>query len=164
MKAALTVTAGLMLACAVLQGAERGFDDIVRAISDRFHTRPVHIPLFGLVNLATFVAHPAGVKHVDLAVFENLDLNDHAARDVAEAIRDSGDHGWKPFVQVHSRTETVLVYMAQDRSDCKLLVLTFEPGEASIVEVRLNPEGLQIWLNGDRRLRRLSGVSDASRD
>ena len=37
MKAALIVTAVWMLSCAVLQGAERGFDDIVRAISDQFH-------------------------------------------------------------------------------------------------------------------------------
>ena len=36
MKAALIVTAVWMLSCAVLQGAGRGFDDIVGAISYRF--------------------------------------------------------------------------------------------------------------------------------
>ena len=79
MKAALILIAVWMLSCAVMQGAERGFDDIVRAISDRSHTRPLHIPFFGLVNFATFVAHPAGVKHLDLAVFDQLDLDDRGA-------------------------------------------------------------------------------------
>lgn len=150
MKAALIVTAGLMLSCAIVQGAERGFDEIVRAISDQLHARPLHIPFFGLVNLAAFVAEPAGVKHVDLAVFENLDLNEHTARDIAEAMH-ATDSGWKPFVQVrswkHGAQETVIVYIAGDQRDCKLLVMTLEPREATVVEVRLNPEALQVWLN-----------------
>jgi hypothetical protein len=128
----------------------------------------MHVPFFGLVNLATFVAHPAGVKHVDLAVFENLDLDDHAAREFAQAIGNSGDRSWKPFIQVRSRNhghdETVIVYMAEDRGDCKLLVMSFEPDEATLVQVRLNPKALQVWLNSDRRLRGLSTVSDTSRE
>jgi len=150
MKAALVVAAGWMLSCAVVQGGERGFDDIVRAISDQLHTRPIHIPFFGLVNLATFAVQPAGVKHIDLAVFENLDVDEHTARGIAETMRDT-DAGWKPFVQVrswkHGDEQTVIVYMAADRSDCKLLVMTLEPHEATVVEVRLNPEALQAWLN-----------------
>jgi hypothetical protein len=147
MKTALLVAASWMLSCAVVQGAERGFDEIVRAISDQLHTRPMHIPFFGLVNAATLVAQPAGVKHIDLAVFENLDLNDHAVKDVAEVIRKSAGGRWKPFVQVRSREETVIVYMEEDRADCRLLVATVETGELTLVEVNLNPKGLQVWLN-----------------
>jgi hypothetical protein len=147
MKTALLVAASWMLSCAVVQGAEHGFDEIVRAISDQLHTRPMHIPFFGLVNAATLVAQPAGVKHIDLAVFENLDLNDHAVKDVAEVIRKSAGGRWKPFVQVRSREETVIVYMEEDRADCRLLVATVETGELTLVEVNLNPKGLQVWLN-----------------
>jgi hypothetical protein len=145
MKAALIMTAVWMLTCAVLQGAEHGFDDIVRAISDQFHARPVHIPFFGLVNFATFVAQPGGVKHLDLAVFENLNLDEHAARDVAEAIR-SANRDWLPFVRVHNRAETVMVYMEQYRNDCRLLVVAIEASEATVVELKLNPEAMQAWL------------------
>src|SRR3984957_14247486 len=104
MKAALILIAVWMLSCAVVQGAERGFDDIVRAISDQFHTRPLRIPFFGLVNVATFVAQPAGVKHLDLAVFQGLDLDDHSARDLAEAVR-TADGGWRPFVRVRGHAQ-----------------------------------------------------------
>jgi hypothetical protein len=145
MKAALILIAVWMLSCAVMQGAERGFDDIVRAISDQFHTRPLHIPFFGLVNFATFVAQPAGVKHLDFAVFENLELDDRGSKDLAQAIR-MADGGWEPFVRVHSHAETVLVYMAEQRSDCKLLVVTVETGEVTVVELKLNPEAMQAWL------------------
>jgi hypothetical protein len=168
MKAALMVTALCMVCSAAAQGAERGFDDIVRAISERFNARPVHVPFFGLVNVAAFVARPTGVKHLDLAVFENLDLDSHAPQDLADAIRNSGDHGWKPFLQVRSSNrghhESVIVYMAEDRAGCKLLVVTLEPGEATVVEVKLNPEGLQVWLNSNPRLRGVSTLSEGSRN
>jgi hypothetical protein len=147
MKTAVVVAAAWMLSCAIVQGAERDFNEIVRAISDELHTRPLSIPFFGLVNAATFVAQPAGVKHIDLAVFENLALGDHAVKDVAEVIRKSAGGRWKPFIQVRSREETVIVYMEEDRVDCRLLVASVETGEVTLVEVKLNPKGLQVWLN-----------------
>jgi hypothetical protein len=47
MKPALIVAASWMLSCALLQGAEREFSDIVRAVSDELHARPLSIPFFG---------------------------------------------------------------------------------------------------------------------
>jgi hypothetical protein len=40
MKTALIVAAACMLSCAIVQAAERDFNDIVRAISDELHARP----------------------------------------------------------------------------------------------------------------------------
>ncbi len=158
MKGALVVTAVLMLSCAVVQGAERGFDDIVHAISDQFHTQPLHIPFLGLVSFAAFVAHPGGVKQLDLAVFDNLDLDDRGARDLADAIR-LADGAWRPFVRIHGHEETVVVYMAQERNDCKLLVVTAQHGEVTVVELKLNPEAVQAWL----RQPQTAAVQSASR-
>jgi hypothetical protein len=155
MKTALIVAAACMLSCAVAQGAEREFDDIVRAVSDQLHARPLSIPFFGLVKFATSVAHPAGVKHLDLAVFEDLDLDEHAVRNIGEAVRRSAKGSWKPFVEVRSRTETVIVYIHEDSVDCKLLVTAVEAEEVTLVEVKLNQETLQVWLNGDRGVRSL---------
>jgi hypothetical protein len=161
MKTVLAVAASLMLSCALVQGAERGFNDIVRAISDQLHTRPMHIPFFGLVNLAASVAHPAGVRHIDLAVFEGLD--EEGYRDTPEKIRKAIDHGWKPFLQVrswnHGQPETVLVYIGDEAANCRLLVVTVEQHDATVVEIKLNPEALQVWLNGDRGVNGLRPVT-----
>jgi hypothetical protein len=141
MKAAIA----LLLSCAILQAADRGFDDIVRAVSDEFHARPVHIPFFGLVNFTVSVAHPAGVKHLDLAVFDNINIDQHAERDLAGAIRSAGSD-WLPFVRVRDRGETTLLYMTPEQKDCKLLVVTFTGGELTLVQLRLNPEAIQALL------------------
>jgi len=148
----------VFIVCAVASTAahatDREFSDVVNAISDEFHTRPTHIPFFGLVNLVTFVARPACTKHIELALFEHLDARDRDGRDLAQSIRRAVGSAWKPFVQVWSRhggrEETVLVYVRMEGHDCKFLVTSIEPSEATVVELKLNPEALQRWLVSPR--------------
>lgn len=140
-----------LLACTLTcSAADREFHDIVRAISDEFHTQPLHIPLFGLVNFVTFVARPAGTRHIDLAVFEDLNTAGRSGRDIANLIRSSVGGDWKPFVQVHSHRkggeEVVFIWMRPEGRDCRLLVTSVEPKEATVVQLQLNPDALQKWL------------------
>lgn len=112
----ILLIAGVLFSPAAL-AVDREFNDIVRAISVEFGTRPVHIPLFGLVNAFTFVVRPAGTSHIDLAVFEKLNTGDRDGRDLQDMVRRSVGRGWTPFVQVHSRRnggEMVLVYMRME--------------------------------------------------
>lgn len=147
-----TVLIACALAPAIAHATDREFKDVVEAISDEFHARPTHIPLMGLVNAVTFVARPAGTKHVAIAVFENLDSRDRDGRELAQSIRRAVGGAWKPFVQVWSRhgEETVLVYMRMEGRDCRLLVTSIEPSEATVVELKLNPEALQKWMVSPR--------------
>ena len=142
------------LGCPAAFGVDREFNDIVRAISDEFRTRPMRIPLFGLVNAFTFVVRPAGTSHIDLAVFENLNTRHQDERDLEEAIQRAVGRGWTPFVQVHSRRhgseDIVLVYMRTEGHNCRLLVTSIERDEATVVQLRLNPEGIQRWISSPR--------------
>ena len=135
-------------------GADAEFRDIVRAIADEYHTRPIPMPGFGLVNLVTFLARPAGTRHIDLAIFENLQDHGRSGRSLAQEIPRIAGETWKPFVRVrslrHGREETVLVYMRWEGSACRLLVTTIEPAEAVVVEIKLNPEALARWLDEPR--------------
>lgn len=130
--------------------ADREFRDVVRVISDEFHTRPVSMPWFGLVNVVTAAVHPAGAKHIDLAVFEQLASRDREGRDLQESILNAVGRAWKPFVQVHSRhhgqEETVLVYMRQQGADWKLLITSVERDEATVVQLELNADALAHWI------------------
>ena len=140
-------TIAISLLCAVSASAsDREFRDVVDAISDRFHTRPMHIPMFGLVNFVTYVVRPAGTRHIDLAVFENLDARDMDGREVAASIRAAVGGSWKPFVQTRSGREVVSIYMRPEGNDCRLLVVSVERHEATVVQLQLNPDALQRWL------------------
>lgn len=147
------ILVGLLCSCAAVEAADREFHDIVRTISDEFHTRPTHIPFFGLVNVVTAVARPAGAKHINLAVFEHLGER-REGRDLTAIIRRAVGESWKPFIQAVSRKErgqeTVLVFQRADGRDCRLLIAAIEHDEATVVEVKLSPEGMQRWVRMPR--------------
>lgn len=133
------------------QAADREFTDVVRVISDEFHTRPMSIPMFGLVNIVTAAVHPAGTRHIDLAVFEHLSSHDREGRNLSASILNAVGRSWRPFVQVRSRRngndETVFVYMRQEGRDWKLLVTAVERDEATVVQLLLNADALARWMS-----------------
>jgi hypothetical protein len=145
----------VVIAAASAQAADREFTEVVRVISDEFHTRPTSIPLFGLVNVFTAAVHPAGTKHIDLAVFEHLGSHDREGRNLSESILNAVGRSWRPFVQVRSRRngheETVLVYMRQQGKDWKLLVTAVEQNEATVVQLLLNPDAIARWIASPER-------------
>ncbi len=134
-----------------LQAAEREFSDVVRVISEEFHTRPTSIPFFGLVNVFTETLRPAGARHIDLAVFEHLSDRDRDGRNLMESVQNAVGRSWKPFIKVRSlktgAEETVLVYMRQEGRDWRLLVTSVERDEATVLQLRLNAEALVQWIN-----------------
>jgi hypothetical protein len=126
--------------------ADREFSDVVRAIGDECHARPTHIPFFGMVNAFTAVIRPAGAKHIDLAMFENLAPQD---RPRAGAIERAIGSSWTPLVHVRSNfdRETVYVYLRQAGHDWKLLVVSTERTEATVVELLLDVNALARWVS-----------------
>jgi hypothetical protein len=138
-----------LLACGLLQGTHRDFpdfDDIVRAVSDQLHARPLSIPFFGLISFAISAAHPAGVKRLHLAVWENTGRYS----DLEEILR-SANPSWRPFVRVRGHGETTLIYLAGEGRDCKMFIATQEPSELTLVQVKVNPETLQAILRDPKK-------------
>ncbi len=143
----------LFLTCAICfpsLAVDRDFNDIVRLLAGEFRSRPERIPLFGLVNMVTFVARPAGTSHIDLAMFHDIQKHGPVGRNVSGLIEDTVGRGWAPFVRVRSRhkgfEEMVLVYLRTEGRDCRILLTAIERDEATVIQLRLNPEGLQRWI------------------
>ncbi|MBS1873364.1 MAG: hypothetical protein JSU00_09115 [Acidobacteria bacterium] len=141
---------GLLLCAPAAFAVERDFGDLVRALSDELHCRPTRIPFFGLVNLVAFVAEPAGAKHLDLAIFEHPNIDVRAEHRLLQTVQRAVGRGWSPFVTVRSRRsgqfELVMVYMRREGRDCRLLVTSIQRDEAVVVELKLNPDGLERWI------------------
>ncbi len=77
----------------------REFKDVVREISDEFHTKPMHIPMMGLVNGFMKVAHPVGAKHVELAIFQDIDWGEGSERSPVASVKHALGE-WTPFVTI----------------------------------------------------------------
>lgn len=149
MSRAAWIVAASVLGAWPAQPADRDFSDVVRAIGEQLHAKPQHIPLFGLVNLYTAAAHPAGTKHIELATFENVHYLHGYQKSIPESVRAAVGESWKPFIHVRSEhdRETVLVYMRETGHNCKLLIVSMEDREATVVEILLDIDGLSRWID-----------------
>jgi hypothetical protein len=100
----------------------------------------------GVANFFLKVAHPAGTSGFKVAVFEDLPA-DGGSRDMAALDRliagiDRG--GLHPLVVTHSRRdgESTYILAGEIGKSSRLLVVTFEPREATVMEVNVNLETL----------------------
>jgi hypothetical protein len=137
--------------CARANAADREFKDVVAAISEEFQTKPMHIPLMGLVSGVVKVVHPMGTKQLDVAMFEDLDGSKGSGRNLAESVRSAVGRWMQPVVQDHQINNgqdlTTLVYMFEKGKDVNVLTVIIERDEAIVTEVRLNPETMSKWLS-----------------
>ncbi len=147
-----------MFVCGCASAADHEFNDVVKAISEQFDTKPMHIPFMGLAKFVVKVAHPAGTKQLNIAIFENLNEDRGSGIDLLDSVRLAVGKAWQPFVQVRGQhDDNVLVYMVGKGSDVRLLVVTAQHDETVVVEVRANPEALQKWMNAPGEMGKLWG-------
>ena len=156
----------LLLGCGCAFAGEHEFDDVVKAICEQFDTKPMHIPLMGLAKFVVKVAHPAGTKQLNIAIFENLDESKGSGIDLIDSVRLAVGKQWQPFVQVRGEhDDNVLVYMVGKGNDARLLVVTAQRDETVVVEVRVSPETLQKWMMSPGTMGKLWGTDhDELRD
>lgn len=150
----------LALSCSAAFAVERDFGDVVRALSSELHSRPARIPLMSLVNAFTFVARPAGARHLDFAIFEHAGTANRSEHDLMQSVRNAVGRGWAPFVTVRSRrpgqSELVMVYMRTEGRDCRLLVASAEHDQTVVVELKVNPDALRQWISDPEEAARSS--------
>jgi hypothetical protein len=159
----LWLLALLLAAPAAAPAADSGFDGLVKAVETRFGVHRTHVPFLGVANFFVKVARPEGARSVKLAIFEDFRYrfeDDDAELDqfVQQAAK-----GMSPLVRVHSRRdhEASYVYMAKPGKISTLLIATFERREASIIEVKVDMNALNQWLQEPARMgKRAKGGQD----
>jgi len=131
-------------------GGDSEFDHVVKAIENHYGTKRTHIPFMGLANFAVKVAHPAGTSELKLAVFEDLKtLGDNDQRELDRFMDSLSSRDLRPLVRVrsHRNDEATYVFAGDFGKSAKLLIATFEPSEATVVEVKVDLNTLMRWIN-----------------
>jgi hypothetical protein len=128
------------------RGASHEFDDIVKAIERHYGTHRTHIPLMGVANLVTKVARPAGASGFKLAIFEDLKdrPDDDGPAQLDQFMSGLTVGGMHPLVREHSRRgeEATYIYAGEVGQTVgqtiRLLIATFEPKQATVIEVNVS--------------------------
>jgi hypothetical protein len=133
----------LYLLPAPARAKEGDFDAVVRNVKAACGGRRVRIPFLGLANFATKFVRPAGVKSFKLAVFEDLERAGDAAR-LGAAVSQALGPEWRPLVRARSRREggQAHVYVREAGDDLKLMIVTIDGDQATVIRARVNPEAL----------------------
>lgn len=134
----------LLVAGGAACGADHEFDRVVRAVEQHYGVKRTHIPLMGLANLFVKVARPAGTSGFKLATFEDLpdsgdqgDLN-RLMNDICSAGR------LHPMVVTRDRhgEDATYILIGEAGKSTDVLIATFEPHEATVIEVTVNIDTL----------------------
>ena len=138
--------AGLLAAGAF--AGDRGFDTLVRGIESEYGAERLKIPLFGLVQAAMWVARPIGVKGFKLAIFEDIDVPYGREDRFLEIVSDQVDPSWRPMVRVYSPrdSEWTTLLVKPDGKSMKMLLAVYEPGEAVVIQMKINPKTFARWV------------------
>jgi len=144
-------------------GGDSEFDHVVKAIETHYGTKRTHIPFMGLASFAVKVAHPAGTSELKLAVFEDLKtLGDRDQTELDEFMRSLSTRDLRPIIRVRSRRqdEATYIFAGDFGKSARLLVATFQPSEATVVELKVDINTLLSWINHPDDAGRSWRVSD----
>jgi hypothetical protein len=119
------------------------FDAVVRNVRAACGGKKVRIPFLGLASFATKFVRPAGVKSFKLAVFEDLTMAGDAAA-LGAAIGQSLGPEWRLLVRVRSGhgAEQTHVYVRDAGDDLKLMIVTLDGEQATVIRAKVNPEAV----------------------
>jgi hypothetical protein len=129
--------------------ASDDFNRIVHHIEVNYHVHRNHRWVMGFAGLVVKVSHIAGVKSFKGAIFEDQQLEGTAAdQKLDEIVLRAGESGWQPMVKSYSRRtgEHAFIYAKPEGKDLKLLIVSVEPSEAAVIQVKINPDKLNDFL------------------
>jgi len=143
---AARATAALLLSilvCAPAQVRADEFDAVVRNVREACGGKRVRIPFLGLASFATRLVRPAGVKSFKLAVFEEV-TREGDVSGLGEALGRSLGPEWRQLVRVRSGrgAEQTHVYVREAGNNLKLMIVTMDGDQATVIRAKVNPEAL----------------------
>lgn len=126
------------------------FGRIVRQIEAEYHVHRNYRFLMAFAGVVVKCTHMGGVKVFKAAIFEDQQLSGTELDDrLDELVERADSSGWRPLVRSFSRRsgEQTYVYAQASGNDMKLLLVSVEPHEAVVMQIKLDPVKLSDFIN-----------------
>lgn len=126
------------------------FGRIVGHIEADYHVHRNYRFLISFAGVMVKCTHVGGVKALKMAIFEDQHLPGTELDDrLDELVQFAGSSGWQPLVRSFSRRsgEHTYIYAKADRNNMKLLLVSVEPDEAVVIQVKIDPKKLSDFIN-----------------
>jgi hypothetical protein len=141
------------LAPTIALAGDESFSSVVKHIKSNYHAKQQGF--FGAMMLARFavkIIKPAGVKNFKMALLRDLDYSEAPGPQGGQFhsfIQTRIDSTWTPLVQYSSPREKqwTYVFVAREKEDVKLLVVTLQQKDAVVLQTKFSPERLMEFMN-----------------
>lgn len=130
------------------------FDAIAKHLKTQYRAKRRKVPFMGLANFAVKLLHPAGLKSIKVAIFEELSHAPAAGGNELNAVmRHALSPEWLPLVRFRSRGgEQMHIYAREDGESVKLMVVQIDGNDAFIARVKVSPQKLKEFLENPKLL------------
>ena len=126
--------------------AQANFAEVVTRFEKATGARRTWLPGMSIARSLVRIAHPEGVHDFKIAIYEGKRMRSLPA-DFAETLRAAVGPEWRQIVNVREDGERTAIFAQETRSLVRLLVVTQEKDEATIVEALVEPEKVSAFLN-----------------
>lgn len=136
---------------------DRSFKEIVGRLEAHYQKRPMRG--MGFLGFLANCFSPAGISHLKLAIFEDVDvIKKPLDSDFESFLKHSVGDSYQPFVTVRSNRSGERVFLfAKDLGErVELLMVCADKGETVVMKVRIKPEALAEWSENPTRMARAS--------
>ena len=126
------------------------FGRIVGHIERQYHVHRNYRFLMSFAGVVVKCSHVAGVKTFKAAIFEDQHLpGSELDTRLDELIERAGASGWTPLVKSVSRRsgEHTYIYAQPKGKDLSLLLVSVEPDEAVVMQVKIDPAKVNDFIN-----------------
>jgi VWFA-related protein len=139
--------------------ADDPYGKVVKQLEKDYHAKRTRIPFIGLGNFVLKFWHPAGVKNVKVAVFQNQQFTDSSGGKLDSVMHKAVGPDWHPLLREFSRNDNrwTYVYYGDPQKDTKVLVVNVDRQNAVVAEVKFEPVKLLEFIQNPALGRALAG-------
>jgi VWFA-related protein len=151
----LALAAFAVLCVPMAHAASDPYSKVVENLETQYHAKRKHIPLLGVGNFVLKFWHPAGVKNVQVAVFDDAELYGETKGNHFDSVVKAAAGGqWRPVVREFSRKDNqwVYIYYSGEGKDAKVLVVSLDPKDAIVAQVKFDPMKLAEFIENPQIL------------
>lgn len=125
------------------------YKSVVKHLKSKYQAKKVKIPMVWLARFAVRMVRPAGVKSFSITTFENLKFAPETLdAEMRNALANSFSDDWSPIFRVRSRKgEQAYMYMREAKDSVKIMLVTINQTQATVVRAAFNPDKLADFIN-----------------
>ncbi len=128
------------------------FDAVCDQIESKFQAKKVKIPFMWLARFAVGIVRPAGVKSFKVTTYTDLKFTRESLdQEMRSVMRDSFSQDWSPILRIRSKGgEQVYMNMRESGNSIKILVVTVNNDQATVIRAKFNPDKLADFLDNPK--------------